>query len=100
MLRLIVLLLLLANGGYYAWSQGLLLAWGLGPVQQSEPQRLAQQIRPESVRVLSPQELQRTEASAAQAPGGLECLQSALLQDSQVTTLRGLLGSWPAGPRA
>ena len=46
MLRFFVLVLLLANAGYYAWSQGLLLEWGLAPASQSEPQRLAQQIRP------------------------------------------------------
>ena len=51
MLRLTVLLLLLANGGYFAWSQGLLLPWGYGPLQQSEPQRLRQQIRPEALRI-------------------------------------------------
>jgi len=53
MLRLALLTLLLANAGYFAWSQGLLTAWGLAPAQQSEPQRVEQQIRPESLRVLS-----------------------------------------------
>ena len=51
MLRFFVLVLLLANAGYYAWSQGLLLEWGLAPASQSEPQRLAQQIHPELLRV-------------------------------------------------
>ena len=49
MLRFFVLVLLLANAAYYAWSQGLLLEWGLAPVSQSEPQRLAEQIRPEEI---------------------------------------------------
>ena len=52
MLRLLVLLLLLANGAYLAWSQDLLSSWGLGAPPQSEPQRLTQQIEPERIRVL------------------------------------------------
>ena len=52
MLRLLVLLLLLANAAFFAWSQGLLLAWGVGPLQQSEPQRVQQQLQPQAVRVL------------------------------------------------
>ena len=97
MLRLIVLVLLLANGGYYAWSQGLLLPWGLGPAQQAEPQRLQQQVRPEAVRVLKPEELRRFEAQLAQAPRPPECLASAMLDDAQVAPLRSVLESWPAG---
>lgn len=97
MLRLIVLLLLLANGGYYAWSQGLLLPWGAGPAQQAEPQRLAQQLRPEALRVLAPQEAQRLEAALAQAPRPPECLAAGPLDDAQITALRPLLESWPAG---
>lgn len=52
MLRVFVLLLLLANGGYYAWSQGWLHTMGLTPQAQSEPERLNQQIRPELLRVI------------------------------------------------
>ena len=52
MLRLTVLLLLLANAAYFAWSQGLLAPWGIAPAQQSEPQRLEQQIKPQAVRIL------------------------------------------------
>jgi hypothetical protein len=97
MLRLIVLLLLLANGGFYAWSQGLLLPWGVGPSQQAEPQRLEQQIRPDSVRVLRPDELRRVEMAAAQAPRPPECLQTAALEEAQIGPLRTALESWPAG---
>lgn len=52
MLRLIVLLLLLLNIGYFAWSQGWLLPYGWGPAQQREPQRLAQQVRPEAIQIV------------------------------------------------
>jgi hypothetical protein len=97
MLRLIVLVLLLANAAFFAWSQGLLLAWGLGPLQQSEPQRLQQQVRPEAVRVLPANELRQAEVLAAQAPRPPECLQTAALDAAQITPLRAVLDSWPAG---
>ena len=95
MLRLIVLLLLLANGGYYAWSQGLLLPWGFGPAQESEPQRLAQQIRPEAVHVLPAAQLQQAEAVAAQAPRPPECLATEPLDDHQLAAVRNVLQGWP-----
>ena len=97
MLRLIVLLLLLANAGFYAWSHGLLLAWGVGPTQQSEPQRLAQQIRPEAVMVLPTDELRRIETQMAQAPRPPECLLSPMLEEGQLTLLRTILATWPPG---
>jgi hypothetical protein len=97
MLRLIILLLLLANGGFYAWSQGLLLPWGVGPTQQAEPQRLQQQVHPDSVRVLRADELRRVEAAAAQAPRPPECLQTAALEESQIPLLRTTLETWPTG---
>ena len=34
--RLLVLLLVLLNAGYFAWSQGLLRAYGFAPVLQTE----------------------------------------------------------------
>ena len=97
MLRLAVLLLLLANALYFAWSQGLLLAWGLGPAQQSEPQRTQQQVRPEAVRILPPEEMRRLEAVVAQGPRAPECLQTPALDEAQLGPLRTALESWPAG---
>ena len=96
MLRLIVLLLLLANGAYYAWSQGLLSAWGYAPVTQSEPQRMLQQIRPETLRIMNPGDARPLEVSAA-APKSAECLLAGPFDDTQVAPLRTSLGAWPAG---
>jgi hypothetical protein len=96
MLRLVVLILLLANAAYFAWSQNLLAPWGIAPVQQSEPQRLAQQIRPQAVRILSADDARRIEAAA---PNGraAECLQAGPLDDSQAAALKQALAPWPAG---
>lgn len=97
MLRLLVLLLLLANAAFFAWSSGLLLAWGYGPTQQSEPQRVQQQVRPEAVRLLSAGELRQVETLAAQAPRPPECLQSPALDDAQSASVRAILDTFPAG---
>jgi hypothetical protein len=97
MLRLLVLLLLLANAAFFAWSQGLLLAWGVGPTQQSEPQRVAQQVRPDTVRVLSAEDLRQAESLAAQGPRPPECLQTATLDPAQIGPLRSVLETWPPG---
>lgn len=52
MLRLLVFILLLANGAYFAWSHDMLGSWGLGIAAQSEPQRLEQQIEPQRIQIL------------------------------------------------
>jgi len=51
MLRIVVLILLLSNAAYYAWSHGMLGA-ALAPVVEGEPQRLEQQIHPEYLHVV------------------------------------------------
>jgi hypothetical protein len=55
MLRLLVVLLLAANGLFYAWSQGWLDAvTGTRAQGEREPQRLQKQVHPEAVKVLPP----------------------------------------------
>jgi hypothetical protein len=49
MLRLFVLLLLAANGFFYAWSNGHLSQWGLVASSQRESFRLKEQIEPERI---------------------------------------------------
>lgn len=100
MLRLLVLVLILANGLYFAWSDGWLRAYGFAPVSQSEPQRLAQQMRPEALRVLTPTELRRVEAQAQADLVPKECLLAGPFDDAEVAVLRRALesalpqGSW------
>jgi len=104
MLRLLVLLLLLANAAYFAWSQGLLGAWGWAPAAQTEPERLARQIRPEALRVLGADEAQRRVSVAELPPAGAECLQAGLYEEAQAAALRRVLearlpaGSWSLEP--
>lgn len=53
MLRIAVWLLLIANAAYFAWTQGYLAPVGLAPVEQTEPERLQAQIKPETLRLLN-----------------------------------------------
>ena len=97
MLRALVLLLLLANGAYFAWSQGHLRAWGFAPQEVVEPQRLKDQIRPEAIVLLRPQDA-RPQAAAAQA--ATECQLAGPFDENQSVLLRRALeallppGSW------
>lgn len=98
MLRVAVLLLLLANACYYAWSQGLLAPAGLEPARQSEPQRLQQQIKPGALRIVPAGESRRTESTAGLAGSRpAECLQAGLFEEPQAAGLRQALESWPPG---
>ncbi len=100
MLRLLALLLILANGVYFAWSEGMLRAYGFAPAQQREPQRLAQQIRPEAVHLLTPAEFKRVEAQVQAELVPRECLLAGPFDDAQAASLRRALetvlapGSW------
>ena len=92
MLRVAVLLLLLANAAFFAWSQGLLAQWGVGAVQQSEPHRLRQQIRPEAIRVIP-----AGQARAAAEHGAGECFQAGLFTTAESDRLKQVLQAWPSG---
>ena len=112
MLRALALALLLANAGYFAWGQGLLAAYGLAPARQAEPERLAQQIRPEAMELilpaapppLAPIAAVQTPAAASPAPAalpaGVACLQVGVFTEQQANMLQPRLkaglpeGSW------
>ncbi|QDL52866.1 SPOR domain-containing protein [Rhodoferax aquaticus] len=98
MVRLIVLALILANGVYFAWSQGLLRDYGFAPTSQSEPQRLAQQLHPEMLTVLSATDLKRIEQQVQADLAPKECLRAGPFDDAQAAALRNVLeGALPAG---
>lgn len=48
-LRVLLVVLLLANAGYFLWARGELAGFGLAPasLNEREPQRMARQIHPE-----------------------------------------------------
>ncbi|MCW7536672.1 hypothetical protein OOT46_02215 [Aquabacterium sp. A7-Y] len=81
MLRVLLVLLLLANLGFYAWSHGLLEGVVSAPPNQREPERLRDQVRPEAIRL--PGETPRPGA-ALQLPGA--GLQPAVAADTGATS--------------
>ncbi|MBN9342189.1 MAG: sporulation protein [Comamonadaceae bacterium SCN 68-20] len=110
MLRLAVLILLLANAGYYAWSHGLLRAWGLAPATQSEPERLERQLNPDALKLLPAQgqapaaadEPEPAGAAAAApaaqpAPSSTQCLQAGSFDERQAAALRQAAAALPPG---
>lgn len=98
MLRFLVLALVLANSVYFAWSHGLLQTFGFAPAQQAEPQRIAQQVKPDALRVLTAQDLRLIEAAPRVAARPAECLQAGLFDEAQSAPLRRSLESTlPAG---
>jgi len=97
-LRLFALVMLLANAGYFAWSQGHLRPLGWGPLEQREPERLAQQVAAERLRLegaaSSPPAASATGTSApASAPTEpTVCQQVSGLSPSQASALTAALG--------
>ncbi|MBC7994803.1 MAG: hypothetical protein H7Z15_16350 [Rhizobacter sp.] len=97
MLRLLVVVLVLANLVFYAWTQGLLdNVVGVRSHGDREPDRLARQVRPEVIRVLSP----ASAVAASEAPSA--CLEAGPYTPAQIAAAEGVLqtvlpsGSWVA----
>jgi hypothetical protein len=63
-LRLLLIVMLLANAGYFLWARGDLAGFGLAPasINEREPQRLSRQIHPEWL------QLRKEAKTAAPAP--------------------------------
>ena len=68
MIRFAIVLLLLANAGYYAFSQGMLRSLGWGPEDPSEPERVQQQVKPDALRILTSQEAKQALEQARTVP--------------------------------
>jgi len=91
MLRALVALLLLANLVFLAWSQGALDGvLGVRAIGDREPERLAQQVRPEIVRILSPQAVA---AAASAAESRLACLEAGPFDGNTVVAAESALAA-------
>lgn len=67
--RLAVIVLALANLGYLAWRTGALAVFDLVPADlaASEPHRLARQILPERLRIVTPEQMREEARARARA---------------------------------
>lgn len=96
MLRALVLVLVLANALFFAWTRGW-LAPVAEPPQHGErnPERLAAQVRPESIGLLSPRAasaaLSAARAASMAAGEGEECLEAGPFTAGDVAAAEALL---------
>jgi hypothetical protein len=95
MLRLLVVLLLAANGAFIAWSQGWLDAV-TGPHDEREPARLAEQVRPDDVKLLPPRAASAVLA-AADAAGTPVCLEAGPFAGAELEAAERQLTALPPG---
>ena len=96
MLRALVLVLVLANAAYFAWANGWLDAViGVRASGDREPERLARQVRPESVRIL-PAPASAAAASAVTATATV-CLEAGPFDASAVQPARAALAAAATG---
>jgi hypothetical protein len=104
MLRALVLALIVANLAFWAWSEGAFSALGLAPTQERDPGRLALQVRPDAVRVLSA--AAPAASRPATAPGRVapQCLEAGPFAAAEIEAAERALavlalpeGSWQRG---
>jgi len=112
MLRLFVLLLLVANGLFFAWSKGYLSQWGFAAASKNEPFRMAEQIEPERIAIKQnavtpapiatsnlpapvPSSTQTPVATTTQTPPAATttCLTAGAFNDRQSTALKQTLST-------
>ena len=96
MLRLLVALLLLSNLGFWAWQVGVLEGVGLGPTRERDPSRRAQQVRPESIRVVTSTGA-ALPLSAAASPSGVAVNAETALAPPALQTTASVAGAGLAG---
>ena len=99
MLRLVLLALIVANLGFYSWTQGWLDGVvGARAIGDREPERLARQVRPETVVILPPEAAASASANAAPA-----CLEAGPFSTTELAAVKAALkqalptaveGSW------
>jgi hypothetical protein len=99
-LRVLALLLLLANLGFFAWTQGWLDGVVSVPARgDREPERLAREFQPQRVRILAPEEAAAAMAASAPMPAAaLTCLEAGPFTPAEARAAETLLqAALPAG---
>jgi hypothetical protein len=97
MLRLLVVLLLVANGVFYVWSQGWLDGvTGSRARGEREPARLQEQLHPDAVKLLPPQAASAALA-AAEVANAPVCLEAGPFAAPELDTAEQQLTALPAG---
>lgn len=91
MLRFLVLVLVLANAGYFVWTRADPRVHGFGPIPQTEPEHVKQQLHPEMLRLMSKEEVRRMEALARVDAQPKACLQAGPFAPPQMERLRETL---------
>ena len=80
-MRSVLILLLVANAGFFIWAQGWLAPAVPGPRHRDrEPQRLLAQVRPETVSVLAPQAASAALLAARNMPASA-CLEAGIIPE-------------------
>ncbi len=101
-LRVLALLLLAANLGFFAWTQGWLDGVvGVRAHGAREPDRLAREFQPQRVRILPPDEAAAAMAASAPVPAAaMSCLEAGPYTPAEARAAEALLqpalpaGSW------
>ncbi|MEF7615075.1 hypothetical protein V4F39_14235 [Aquincola sp. MAHUQ-54] len=100
MLRALVLLLLLANVLFFAWSEHW-LAPLLGPAaREREPERLTRQVQPDAVALLPPEAASAVLAEAASAAALAAqgtCLEAGPFSDTDIAAAEQAIAELPTG---
>ena len=100
MLRFTLLVLLIANAGYFAWTKGWMATLGWTPEVQSEPLRLKQQVRPDVLSIVPPEAAAPAPLAVASSskepkeeilPEATVCLQSEAMDEAQSKKLQRVL---------
>lgn len=105
MLRALVVLLLLANLAFFAWTQGWLTGLtGINPAGDRDPARLRRQVRPEVIRILPPGSVpasapaETTGAATGATLAAAACIEGGPYSAAELPAAEGVLkAALPAG---
>lgn len=122
MIGRLVVVLLIANAAWFAWSQGWLRVLGLAPTAQTEPERLQHQLHPEAITLRplaaasapapakpapaptpaappapAPAPAAAAAPEAAAPPADSVCLQAGVFDERQAEAVRRAAAHLPAG---